>query len=230
MEIKFKEKTRMESGFNSSLKPLDLFDFSLEYKNYVSCMKENFEQNEGKSMKIILCRLDGEGNVKKKMINGIMGKSHKTFFTFFSNEDFHNCYDYEKELTVHFDNIIGDVPLTCSGKDINPFRINRHNFSLYFNRLSEMRELLKNNIGKKCTSYLDFKHQDRTVRIESKILEVNRSNIKILHIKTKSGKMIDLIPRIEFIKLVTPIYYLSHVFISDSELGATNSFDDYDYY
>jgi len=222
------EKTKgVEFENSKSLKPSDLICFSSEYAEYIPFMRYTLAENEGKIIDLIIARIDKDGNVSKKTITGKVGNVSTSNFSFLSNEDFFNTYDFERTLTIHFNNILGDVPLLIYDLDMDPFKISDDDyFASYFKKLLEMRKLLEKCVDTVHGARLTLQYEDKVAQVDCEIQSVNKSNAKIFRYRySDSNKVIDLGSGIKFLKFVTPDHYLSGVSVSGTKISI-NPFDD----
>lgn len=231
--IEFKDSKSIHSN--------NLIALSEEYKKHLAILIPFLKKEKGKIITITIARLDNNGNWKKNEVKGVVKEVTNNNFIFVSNQDLHSSalYDFEKETLIHFHNITGDVPIML-GVEIDPFSINDSElFSVYFDVLEKMKDLMNKYINKGKIKILLRVNQDLPPKtgirtVEGQIRKVNGSNVEIYQVSSnllwddKSIGGSDLLPGNESIKFVTPTEYLFSICINPEAEAKANSFDDYE--
>lgn len=204
-----------------------LVSFNRSYTNSLPELKNYLRESSGKQVKIILTRMIKEKPVYKVITGTITNVSEKSF-CLTSNSDFFSQYDFEKTTLVHFDNLLGDVPMSFSDKIRSPFCFKANRLKSYMTVLSTMKKKMQECEGKKHSATLTFIQDGHKKKIECEILKVNRSNIEFHHLKTEKSSQIDLIPGTRHEKFLTPMQYLFGIHIIHGVENKINPYDDED--
>jgi hypothetical protein len=241
MNSTIQSPTIIEFSDFQSVEPEDLISLSPDYKKHIEVLKNYVYENEGQYVEIVIKRINSKSSISRKKINGRIKAINGNSFTLMADQDMDNVYDHEKELVLRWDNPLGNIPMLPSAAHLIPVGTNSSELlTLYFAKLAEMMALLKKCIGVQHAVTLHYHYHKKNdlfrkgkYRIECEILEVNKSNIKIKHIRSfthipgeKSYGYVVCIPHIDFDRYAAPDRYLQKVIVHFGTSHQVNINDD----
>ena len=223
------EKLLLSFKGTETTKPKDLFFLTKEYVElHAPKIIESVAQNINKDIIQPCIRIDGEGNITRKEIKGTVKEVWPKMFVLETNEDMSYKYEEPILLTIRVDNAYGVVPLLTN--DFNPYQEGASKRTKgFFAYLTEVKEILQKCIASNGesipnTTVLEFYHGNGIFsKVMCEIIEVNNSNVKILHWSTDmfNSTNLEIQPKnicsakyFKYCLFVTPEKYLSGVNIT----------------
>jgi hypothetical protein len=209
-----------------SVEPKDLISFSREYNENLNVLVSTIRSANDKNITLSIARIESDGGWGKKDITGSVKDPSDLNFIFVSNHDFYGTYDYKKETLIHFNNVLGDVPMLPTFT-FCPYEVDDlDSQKSYFLKLEEMKELLKSSIDAAHSAKLFYRfdknhtnYRENGFVVECEIKEVNKSNLKIFHLRTSSfggeeNSLVDLTQGDKVQRFISPNCFLYKVSVS----------------
>lgn len=235
---KIKQIDVVEFAQYESVEPKDLISFSREYNENLNVLVSTIRSANGKNVTLSIARIESDGGWGKKDITGSVKDPSDLNFIFVSNNDFYGTYDYKKETLIHFNNVLGDVPMLATST-FCPYEVNDLEFQRsYFLSLEGMKELMQKSVGTihfaKLFYRFDENHDNYRKNgfvVECEITQVNKSNVKISHLRTYSfggeeTSFVDLSQGDKIQRFVSPNCYLYKVSIARGVKNKINLCDE----
>lgn len=197
------------------------------------------KKNNNKCFKLIIARMENDGNWGKKTVTGKICDVSDDGFSFFTSSDYYEDYEKPIKKFISFKNVLGDVPMLIDAPDdMNPFKFNQI-FPLvyYFKKLEKMKKLLESCVGivhhVKLFFRYDEKHHDLregNFFMDCEILKVNKSNVEIKHLRSFAfldinKSYVDLVPRNQIQSYISPECYLWKIAVSFGSVCKINPHD-----
>ncbi|MFA6324687.1 MAG: hypothetical protein WCX46_00425 [Candidatus Paceibacterota bacterium] len=230
--------------FNSEkVEPESLLTISDEYAHHIPKLFSFLQKKPNRLIPIIFFRIKTDGSFVKNKIYGSTKdvNSEKGTFVFESSKHLDGTLSDDLVQTfIRTDNVLGAMPALDSFQE-SPYKNSETEIAKrYFQKLSEMKGLLGQSIGKTCAITLFFRYnnekQNRIFRNGSysiktnEILELNNSNFKYQNMGTSAwisedDNYQDKIPEIRTRTFTSPDYYLCKVVV---DFGTQYVLDVYD--
>ena len=188
----------VEFSKTKKVEPEDLITFSQEYTDHIPTLL-NFLENNSSGIKLLFFRIKPNGCFVQNKVYGTVKDLNLEKGTFFfeSSTDLDGGLSDEPITTfVRTDNVLGILP-ALQDFEQNPYKNSETEITnQYFKSLSEMKNLLRECIGKVCAVTLFFRYNNDkqneifrngfySIKL-NKVLEVNNSNIQYINVATSA--------------------------------------------
>lgn len=213
-------------------KPKDLISLSKEYKEQVPILLN--KKRKHPYGPILYKRIQNDGSILSKILNGFVKDFCDNGFTFVSNETFNVLCEEEQKTFIRTDNVLGWIPflLSPSAVEMNPYE--NHicgETEKFFVFLTESKEVFKKCSGETHKATICLRNGGTKKKIiDCKIILVNESNIEIEQYRSvlyENGNCISttLGKTEKVILFAGPEFYLQK---SDVTLGEEHNISPYD--
>ena len=195
-------------------KSKDLIKFSEEYQSHIPRLLEFVKKREGGHVRLPFVRMNTDGSLMKKTMNGLVKKVENTSFIFSVKETLDDVtYEDSRDIFVRTDNILGAIPVMPGEEDMNVFENSPTETTLkYFSFLEKTKKLMISCIGVTHAATLywwyDEKYKVGNYKTEGQIVKVNKSNVEYDCVRVCAPGCIDITPHSEISRFIAPYKYL----------------------